>query len=42
MTGDAEVFEDGRWVTVVSDSFDSPSDAAEVLATIESVVLSHE
>lgn len=41
VTGDAEVFEDGRWVTVVSDSFETASDAKDVLTAIEAVVSSH-
>jgi hypothetical protein len=41
VTGDAEVFEDGRWITVVSDSFESPSDVAGVIAAIDGVVSAH-
>lgn len=40
-TGDAEIFEDGRWVTVVCDSFEAPSDVSEVIAAIEEVVSAH-
>ena len=41
VTGDAEIFEDGRWITVVSDSFESPSDVEDVVATIEGVSAAH-
>lgn len=41
ITGDAEIFEDGMWVTVVSDSFESPSDVEDVIAAIEGVVAAH-
>lgn len=41
VTGDAEIFEDGKWLTVVSDSFDSPSDVEHVIAAIEGVVAAH-
>jgi hypothetical protein len=41
ITGDAEIFEDGKWITVVSDSFESPSDAEDVIAAIEGVVSAH-
>ncbi|WP_143733582.1 hypothetical protein [Microbacterium sp. RU33B] len=40
-TGDAEIFEDGKWITVVSDSFASPSDAEEVIAAIRKVAAAH-
>lgn len=41
VTGDAEIFEDGRWITMVSDSFESPSDARDVVAAVEGVVSAH-
>lgn len=41
VTGDAEIFEDGTWITVVSDSFTSPSDVKGVIAGIEGVVAAH-
>lgn len=41
VTGDAEIFTDGRWVTVVSDSFTSPSGVEDVIAGIEEVVAAH-
>ncbi|MBN9193855.1 hypothetical protein [Microbacterium sp.] len=41
-TGDAEIFDHGRWITVVSDSFASPADAEAVIAAIEGVVSAHD
>lgn len=42
VTGDAEIFEGGKWITVVSDSFESPSDAEDVVAAIQGLVSAEE